>query len=212
LGAQHPDTLRTLSNLASAYQADGQLSEAIKLFEQVRDVQMTKLGAQHPDTLNTLFNLASAYKAVDRLPEAIKLFEQVREIQVTKLGNDHPDTLSTLNYLAWAYQAAGRMPKALPFFEQAAQGIAKRQFLDRHAGLIMANTIRAYEAAGQLERAEAWQRQWLAAVKEKAGPGGPAYARELTGLGLLLVRQRKFTEAAEVLRDSLTIRERAQPE
>jgi serine/threonine protein kinase/tetratricopeptide (TPR) repeat protein len=212
LGAEHLNTLITLSNLASAYQADNKLPEAIKLFEQVRDVQMTKSGTEHPDTLNTLFNLASAYKAADRLPEAIRLFEQVREIQVTKLGNDHPDTLSTLNYLAWAYQAAGRLPEALPLYEQAAQGIAKRQFLDRHAGLIMANTIRAYEAAGQLEKAEAWQRQWLPVVKEKFGQNGPAYARELTGLGLLLVRQRKCTEAAEVLRDSLTIRERAQPE
>ena len=60
LATDHPDTLDTLVNLATAYQAAGKLSEAIKLFEQVRDALVTKLGADHPDTLTSLNNLATA--------------------------------------------------------------------------------------------------------------------------------------------------------
>jgi tetratricopeptide (TPR) repeat protein len=43
LGADHPDTLTTLHNLALAYQDAGRLDEAIRLFEQVRDAEVAKL-------------------------------------------------------------------------------------------------------------------------------------------------------------------------
>jgi serine/threonine protein kinase len=212
LGADHPETLTTLNNLAGAYRDAGRLPKAIKLLEQVKGACVAKLGADHPHTLTTLDNLAGAYRTAGRLPEAIKLFEQVKGACVAKLGADHPQTLTTLNNLAEVYGAAGRLPEALPLFEQAAQGIEKRKFLHEHAGLIVPNTIRSYEAAGQLDRAEAWQQRWLAAVKEKAGPEAPAYAGEQAVLGALLLKQEKWAGAEAVLRDCLALRQKTQPE
>src|SRR5262249_36986594 len=173
---------------------------------------VTNLGADHPYTLTTLNNLARAYQDAGRLHEAIPLFDQVRGALVTKLGADHPNTLTTLNNLARAYQDAGRLPEALPLFEQAALGIAKRRFLHEHAGLIIPNTIRAYESARQFNQAEAWQRRWLAVVKQKAGPESPAYGGELASLGLLLLKQEKWADAETVLRECLAIRQQTQPE
>jgi uncharacterized protein YjgD (DUF1641 family) len=212
LGADHPHTLATLNNLALAYQAAGKLAEAIKLFEQVKAAQVAKLGADHPYTLTTLNNLAMAYHAALRLPEAIKLYEQVKAAQVAKLGANHPNTLTTLNNLARAYQDAGRLPKALPLFEQAASGIEKRKFQHQHAGLIIPNTVRAYEAAQQYKQAEAWQRRWLAVVKDKAGPLSPAYVGELAVLGGLLLNQEKWTDAEAPLKDWLVLRQKTQPQ
>ena len=37
LGADHPDTLTALNNLADAYQVAGRTADAIALLEQVRD-------------------------------------------------------------------------------------------------------------------------------------------------------------------------------
>ena len=79
LGPDHPGTLTTLNNLASAYQAAGRLPEAIALFERVRDAQIAKLGPDHPDTLNTLDNLARAYQDAGKVPEAIALLERIRD-------------------------------------------------------------------------------------------------------------------------------------
>jgi uncharacterized protein YjgD (DUF1641 family) len=210
LGADHPSTLTTLNNLAGAYYATGKLPQAIKLLEQVKDAEVAKLGAEHPSTLITLNNLAGAYQTAGKLSEAIKLYEQVKAAQVAKLGADHPATLTTLNNLASAYQIAGRGAEALPLFEQAATGIEKRQFQHQHAGRIVPNTVRAYEAARQLDRAEAWQRRWLAAVKDKAGPLSPAYAREMAGLGLLLLKQEKWTDAEAALKHCLVLRQKTQ--
>src|SRR5262249_55236143 len=49
LGPDHPGTLETLNNLARVYHEDGRLSEAIALFERVRDASVAKLGAENPN-------------------------------------------------------------------------------------------------------------------------------------------------------------------
>jgi hypothetical protein len=100
----------------------------------------------------------------------------------------------------------------LPLFEQAAAGIEKRRFQHASAEQIVPNIIAAYEAAGQLDRAEGWRRKWLAHVKEKSGPASPVYASELASLGLLLLKREKWAEAEPVLRECLAIREKTQPD
>jgi tRNA A-37 threonylcarbamoyl transferase component Bud32 len=205
LGADHVNTLIVLRNLAGAYQAAGRRPEAIELFERVRDAEAKKFGADHSNTLVTLNNLAAAYQETGRLSEAIKLFEQVRDAEVKKLGADHPNTLMTINDLAAAYQAAGKMEQALHLFDQAAAGVKRRRYLHYGAARIIGNTIAAYEAAGQLDKAELWRRNWLAAVKEKFGAGSPAYAGELALLGVNLMHQRKHADAEVVFRQYLDL-------
>jgi serine/threonine protein kinase/tetratricopeptide (TPR) repeat protein len=210
-GADHPATLTILNNLAQVYQAAGRVPEAIALLERVRDAQVMKLGADHPDTLTTLNNLALAYQAASRLPEAIALLVQVRDAKVKKLGSDHPDTLTTFNNLALAYQTAGRLPEAIALLERAATGIAKRRFQHEYAGRIIANTIAAYDKAGQLDKAEGWRRQWLAVVKERSGADSVAYADQLAALGRNLLQQKNWAGAEPILRECLAIREKNQP-
>ncbi len=118
LGRDHPLTLATLHNLASAYRAAGKFPEAIALLERVRDAQIAKLGPDHHDTLGTLNNLALEYQAVGRLPEAITLLERVRDAKLAKLAPDHPDSLTTLNNLASAYKNDGKLPEAIDLLER----------------------------------------------------------------------------------------------
>ncbi|KAK3394971.1 Tetratricopeptide repeat-domain-containing protein [Podospora didyma] len=62
LGADHPDTLTSMGNLALTYGNQGRWEEAEKLFVQVMETSKTKLGADHPDTLMSMNNLASTYR------------------------------------------------------------------------------------------------------------------------------------------------------
>jgi serine/threonine protein kinase/tetratricopeptide (TPR) repeat protein len=212
LGAEHPDTLTTLQYLAGTYRAAGKLPEAIRLLETVRDAQVAKLGAEHPDTIRTVSNLALAYQKSGRQAEAIRLFETVRDANVAKLGADHPSTLTALNHLAGAYQDSGKMPEAIRLYERAAEGFARRNYLHAHAGPTVRNTVGAYEVDRQFDKAEAWQRRWLAHVKEQAGPQSPAYADEMATLGSLLLKQEKWADAATTLAECLALCEKAQPD
>ena len=63
LGPEHPSTLASRDNLASAYQDAGRIAEAITLHEQTLAARERVLGPEHPSTLASRDNLASAYSA-----------------------------------------------------------------------------------------------------------------------------------------------------
>ena len=48
LGADHPDTLTSMANLASTYRNQGRWEEAEQLEVQVMETSKTKLGEDHP--------------------------------------------------------------------------------------------------------------------------------------------------------------------
>jgi hypothetical protein len=62
LGADHPNTLASMANLALRYRYQGRLEEAEKLFIQVVETYKTKLSADHPNTLTGMAGLAMTYR------------------------------------------------------------------------------------------------------------------------------------------------------
>jgi tetratricopeptide (TPR) repeat protein len=61
LGAEHPDTLTIMANLASTFWNQGRWKEAEELFVQVMETFKRVIGAEHPDTLTSIGNLAPTY-------------------------------------------------------------------------------------------------------------------------------------------------------
>ena len=61
LGAEHPDTLISMANLAITYRDQGRWNEAEKLQVQVMDTSKKLLGAEHSHTLTSMANLATTY-------------------------------------------------------------------------------------------------------------------------------------------------------
>ena len=61
-GPDHPETLRSMLDLANSYQALGRHAEALKLCEETLALQKARLGPDHPDTLTSMNNLANSYQ------------------------------------------------------------------------------------------------------------------------------------------------------
>jgi serine/threonine protein kinase/Tfp pilus assembly protein PilF len=119
LGADHPDTLTTIHNLAIAYRDSGRLADALTLFEDLLKMRRSRLGAYHADTLVSMHSLAQSYGSAGRLNEAIALHEEVLQLNQATLGSHHPYTLMSINSLAYAYREVGRLADALTLHEQA---------------------------------------------------------------------------------------------
>lgn len=100
LGADHPDTLTSMHNLAIDYSEAGRRDEALQLTEEVVALRKSKLGADHPDTLRSMHNLAILYSEAGRRDEALQLMEEVVALRKSKLGADHLDTLKSDRLLA----------------------------------------------------------------------------------------------------------------
>ena len=121
LGAEHPDTLTSMANLASTYRNQGRWKEAEELFVQVMETSLRVLGAEHPDTLTSMANLASTYRNQGRWKEAEELEVQLMETRKRVLGAEHPDTLTTMNNLAFTWESQGRDTEALELMEECVQ-------------------------------------------------------------------------------------------
>ena len=122
LGPDHPDTLTSRQNLASAYQAAGRAAEAVLLLRLTLAARERLLGPGHLDTVESCRNLAAAYREAGRVAEAIPLLEQTVATCERLLGPDHPHTLTSRGNLAAAYRDAGRVSEAIPLFEQTLAG------------------------------------------------------------------------------------------
>ncbi|EED12700.1 kinesin, putative [Talaromyces stipitatus ATCC 10500] len=94
LGAEHPDTLTSMANLASTYRNQGRWKEAEELLVQVMETMTRVLGVEHPYTLSSMANLASTLKEQGRRAEAIDLLRNCERLRMKILGVGHPDTLS----------------------------------------------------------------------------------------------------------------------
>jgi len=167
LGPDHPDTLTSRTNLASAYQAADKPAEAIPLFEQALFGRERLLGPDHPDTLSSRINLASAYQAAGRAAEAVVLLRLTLAARERLLGADHLDTLESCRNLAAAYRKAGRVAEAIPLLERIVMGRERLLGADHLDTLESCrNLAAAYREAGRVAEAipllermvEAWER------------------------------------------------------
>ena len=112
LGAEHPDTVISMANLADTYRKQGRWNEAEQLLIQVMDMTKKLLGEEHPDTLTSMGNLASTYRNQGRWSEAEQLEIQVMDMRKKLLGAEHPHTLTSMGNLAITYGNQGRWDEA----------------------------------------------------------------------------------------------------
>jgi tetratricopeptide (TPR) repeat protein len=102
LGAEHPDTLRSMDNLADTYSKQGRYDEAEKVQVEVMEKSKEVLGEWHPSTLRSMNNLAFTLRAQGRRQSAYYLISSCAEISQAKLGKNHPDTIAAFtNKARW---------------------------------------------------------------------------------------------------------------
>ncbi len=211
LGPDHPHTLGSINNLARAYQDAGKLDLALPLHEETLKFMQAKLGLDHPDTLYSMGNLAQAYQAAGKLD--LPLFEETLKLTKARLGPDHPDTLTSMHNLAAAYHAAGKNELALPLFEETLKLMKAKLGPDHPDTLIsMVNLGKAYCDAKQVAKAAPLLSAFITAKRKGSKPDDPGFAGLLAQVSLELLKCEQFATAEEMLRESLVIREKTQPD
>ena len=92
LGADHPDSLTSMANLASTYSNQGRWTEAEELQVTVMETMKRALGAEHPSTLTSMSNLAHTLHSLGRTRDAIAMMTDALVHRTARLGVSHPDT------------------------------------------------------------------------------------------------------------------------
>jgi tetratricopeptide (TPR) repeat protein len=213
LAPDHSATLLSMNNLAVLYRARGRYDEAEPLFKQVLEARRLNLGPDHPDTLMSMNNLASLYWNMKKLDRSIPLFEECRKRQMAKLGPDHPETLRTLGNLGVNYRDAGRLEEGIRCLEEALARARNRPApLPVELTRIRSMLATTYDRANQFAKSEGLYREFADEARQQFGADNPRTARTLAQLGSNLLQQKKYSDAESVLRESLAIREKKEPD
>ncbi|KAJ7819764.1 hypothetical protein B0H14DRAFT_1352067 [Mycena olivaceomarginata] len=196
LGADHPDTLLTMGNLASTYGQLGRYQEAERLQATVLEKRKTLLGADHPHILLAMANLASIYGQLGRYQEAELLEATVLEKRKTLLGADHPHTLRTMANLASTYSQLGRYQEAELL---QATVLEKQKTLlgadHPHTLRTMANLASTYRQLGRYQEAELLQATVVEKRKTLLGADHPHTLLTMANLAFTYSQLGRYQEA-----------------
>ncbi|KAH8828692.1 hypothetical protein DL96DRAFT_1679305 [Flagelloscypha sp. PMI_526] len=209
LGPEHPDTLKSMNNLAISYRDLGRAAEALPLDKQVLEARKRALGLEHLDTLKSMNNLAITYRDLGRAAEALPLDEQVLEARTRVLGPDHPDTLTSMNNLAISYINLGRAVEALPLHKQVLE--ARKRVLGHehpHTLRSMNNLAISHRNLGHAVEALPLYEQVLEARKRVLGAEHPHTLKSMNNLAISYKFLGRAVEALPLDEEVLEARKR----
>jgi len=75
LGARHPRTLVSMTNLGQLYRRLGRLADAASVYEESLDAKREVFGPEHPETLTSINNLSLVLLDLERYDEAASMLE-----------------------------------------------------------------------------------------------------------------------------------------
>lgn len=212
LGTNNPKTLTSMVNLAVSQGVAGEIDEAIELLERARIPLETQIGPDHRLTLSALNNLGRLYHQSGDLARAVELVKAVTESRERTLGENHPSTLISLNNLGRMHEDLGNVDESLEVFARMAAGVMSSELGANSILTLLGNSIRVHEHAEQWGQAEPWRRASIKMLQQEPGEQSPAYLQAMSELAFNLRQQRKWTEASQILRESLKHHESAMPE
>jgi serine/threonine protein kinase len=206
-GPDHPDTLRSMNNLANSFYALGRYADALALFEQTLALQKATLGPNHPDTLTSMMGVANSYHGLGRYADALELREETLALQQARLGPNHPDTLTSMNNLANNYHALGRYADALRLREQTL-ALQKATLGPNHPETLrsLSNLAGSYHALGRHADALRLDEQTLAARKAKLGPDHPDTLTSMNNLANSYHGLGRYADALALYEQTLALR------
>ncbi|KAG4434967.1 hypothetical protein IFR05_009548 [Cadophora sp. M221] len=202
LGADHPDTLTSMANLASTFRDQGRWEEAEKLQLEVMETSKTKLGADHPSTLTSMANLASTFWNQGRWEEAEKLQLEVMETRKTNLGADHPSTLTSMANLASTFWNQGRWEEAEKL-ELEVMETSKTKLGADHPDTLtsMANLASTFRDQGRWEEAEKLELEVMETRKTKLGGDHPDTLTSMNNLAFTWKSQGRVDNAINLMKE-----------
>jgi eukaryotic-like serine/threonine-protein kinase len=201
-----PETLKSMTNLAQAYQSGGRLTDALQLLQEALPLYQARLGPNDSETLWTMNRLAETLRALGRPAEALPLYEEELRVAKIVLGPTHQDTLIYMDKLAGAYGSLGRFAEAVSLFEATLE-LWKTKVPPDHPDLLVTsgNLAFAYADVGRWAEAEALGRETLPIKQAVLGLDHPDTLAAMNNLANVYRDSGRPAEALPLLEDAVRL-------
>jgi len=203
LGGEHPDTLRSVNELANVYWYQRRFGDAEPLYSELVETRRRVLGNENRNTLTAQYDLASCYLGLERYPEMEELSLKTLDAQTRVLGDDHPDTVATMGNLASLYWLQERYEDSKPIQEKVLMQ-SQRQLGANHPETLryMHNLATVYHRLGQYDDAEPLYVEAIEIQRRVLGDPHPETAASIRALGRMYKEQGRYQEAETFLNNA----------
>ena len=199
LGEKHPDTLRTMGQLAWIYPWIEMEQEGVDLGLRCLKLRREVLGEDHPDTIDGLSDLAMAYQQQEKLQMSEEMQRQAYEASQRVNGPEHLDTLNCLSHLASVLDDMGRYKEAEAALRKVIR--IKTRVLGEESSSMLAelhNLAFILQHQDKFDESEEVYRHALALKTKIYGKTHVETVTTLANLVLLLRDRMKFFEIQEL--------------
>ncbi|KAI9858313.1 MAG: hypothetical protein M1813_007588 [Trichoglossum hirsutum] len=209
LDGNDPETLNSLSLLASVLGSQGKYGEAEEMHRRVLQLMEKVLGNEHPSTLESMNNLASVLDSLGKYGEAEEMHRRVLQLKEKVLGNEHPDTLESMNNLASALDSLGKYGEAEEMHRRVLQ-LKEKVLGNGHPSTLesMNNLASVLDGQGKYGEAEEMHRRVLQLREKVLGNEHPSTLESMNNLASVLDSLGKYGEAEEMHRRVLQLKEK----
>jgi len=207
LGPDHPDTLKSMFDLASVLNEDSKYSEADKLARQTLDIRRRVLGPQNRDTLEAMSRLAYVTQNEGRYAPAEKMDRDILAIAKRKFGPGDKLYQDTLTQLAIVFAYQGKFSDSESTFRELLK--LERQKLPPDSPRVLddtANLASVLLDEGHYAEAEKLYREVLPTLQRIRGPDHPRTLLVQGNLALALHNEKRDAEAEKLFRQTLAIK------
>ena len=200
LGDDHPDTLRSMSNIAVVLQQQHKHAEAEKLHRQTLAARRRTLGRTHADTLESIHDLGLTLLRQGRYGEAEGLLRESLEGRRKTLGEEHPDTLATVRMLAFVLRTQVKYAEAEALYRRVLEATQRALGSDhRRTFMLMNGLARVLQQAGKHAEAEKLLREALDVMVRVLGREHPFTLYAMDSLISVLKYRGKDKEAEKLI-------------
>ncbi len=203
LGHDHPDSIGSAISLGALRDQQGELAEAAKLLKEALRSASRVLDPQHPYIATCVNNLASVRRKQGEFTGAEVYRRWTLHSRTETLGADHPDTLQAAVNLGVLLIESGRIGEAEVLI-QAAYRIGQERLGERHRTTIFALDSLAIALASRGALTEATSYLEEAITRRRAvAPLSAELLLSMHSLGAILIKQKRFDDAHDVLEQTL---------
>ncbi len=209
LGAEHPDTLRSLGHMGNLLKHQGKRDEAMACYREALDASRRVLGEDHPDTLGAIGNVGSLLMDMGKNDEAAPYCREALDRLRQLKGEDDPATLTAMNDMGLLLKSQGKLGEAATYYREV---LEKRR---RALGADHPNTITSlgnlgglFVEQGKVDGSAACFREVLERRRRLLGEVHPLTLAVMNDLGDSLSRQGKYVEAEALMREALAAKRR----
>jgi serine/threonine protein kinase/tetratricopeptide (TPR) repeat protein len=209
LGDEHPDTLRTATELVLLHRRQGHYPEAEALATSVLEIQRRVRGEEHADTGNAMSSLHGLYQDQQKYALAEPLATGALEISRRTNGEESPETLTRMNNLALLYQSMGKLEEAEPLLSSAL-AIRRRVSGAEHPETLtlMNNLASQLYRRGRYADAERLFGELIEIRRRVLGNEHPSTLIAMNNLAVAYRAEGKYAEAEPIVVSVLEIRGR----